>query len=582
MLKQWLSSVFNVDSRQMRRQRRTPQYNGPEALEARLLLAADMAGVMRIGAIDGTFNEWYFDLDDSGGLPEADRLYGLATHTTAVSGDWDGDGDTDIGTVTAEGGFLRWQLDTDGDPAAELSFLYGLATDVPVTGNWDGVGGTNVGVVRQDVASGLNQWLLDTDFTPDVNLPVFEFGLLTDIPITGDWDGDGQTEVGAVRTEGGFRRWFVDYNFDSTSDETFLFGVDNGISPDQPISGDWNNDGVTDAGVTRDVGGFLHWFRDVDRDETGTPDLPEIVFGQTGDKPVSGHWSLPEIRLADGIKSGDTLDFSFGGVGAARAIQAVTIENTGNADLLLAGLQFPGGYTVSGFPDTVAPGSARSFSVELDRTVAGLQSGVLSFLTNDGNESPFEIVLNEQAPTFSVPDLAESNASDWTTFASDNAATSVADSVGYVRSGAESILFTTASGFDTGLAYPASSDAGWQLSDDHRLEFHGFAQNPNIGWQHENTFVELITANGGRIEYRPQFPLDDRYLPTDDEFFMTLSLHGDAMWERTDFNSPNLGDVDQVRFHFDTWDFGFTIRNGWRSLFCNPVGYEAYDASGGR
>ncbi|HEY1252518.1 MAG TPA: hypothetical protein VGH97_15155, partial [Thermoanaerobaculia bacterium] len=55
------------------------------------------------------------------------------------------------------------------------------------------------------------------------------------------------------------------------------------------------------------------------------------------------------------------------------------------------------------------------------------------------------------------PDWAEGNASAWGTFAPvDGAATSVANDSSFVRAGSQSIRFDTASGFDTGVVYPAA------------------------------------------------------------------------------------------------------------------------------
>src|SRR3954452_1899237 len=50
-------------------------------------------------------------------------------------------------------------------------------------------------------------------------------------------------------------------------------------------------------------------------------------------------------------------------------------------------------------------------------------------------------------------ELTEGNAAEWSTFASDNAAVSVANDMSHVKVGTQSLKFTTASGFDSGVAY---------------------------------------------------------------------------------------------------------------------------------
>ena len=87
-----------------------------ESLETRTLMAADAVAVVRDGA--GGFQDWLFDLNQDPTV-EVDRVFGLNSDPIAVSGDWDGDGDTDTGVVRPEGGFWRWLLDTNGDPTAE-------------------------------------------------------------------------------------------------------------------------------------------------------------------------------------------------------------------------------------------------------------------------------------------------------------------------------------------------------------------------------------------------------------------------------------------------------------------------------
>jgi hypothetical protein len=60
-------------------------------------------------------------------------------------------------------------------------------TDIPITGDWNGDGITNIGVFRNGA------WYLDYngngkwDPGVDITVPVGSFGLSNDIPITGVW-----------------------------------------------------------------------------------------------------------------------------------------------------------------------------------------------------------------------------------------------------------------------------------------------------------------------------------------------------------------------------------------------------------
>ena len=68
----------------------------------------------------------------------------------------------------------------------------------------------------------------------------YSFGLTGDIPVMGNWNGNGTKRIGIFRNVGGFGTWFVDTNgnhvFDvSGADQVFSFG----LAGDQPVVGFW-------------------------------------------------------------------------------------------------------------------------------------------------------------------------------------------------------------------------------------------------------------------------------------------------------------------------------------------------------
>jgi hypothetical protein len=77
----------------------------------------------------------------------------------------------------------------------------------------------------------------------------FGFGSATDNPVTGDWNNDGTTDVGVFRQG----KWYLDLNGNrhwggvSGGDKVAQFGS----AGDLPVTGDWNGDGITDLGVFR-------------------------------------------------------------------------------------------------------------------------------------------------------------------------------------------------------------------------------------------------------------------------------------------------------------------------------------------
>ena len=71
-------------------------------------------------------------------------------------------------------------------------------------------------------------------------------------------------------------------------------------------------------------------------------------------------------------------------------------------------------------------------------------------------------------------DFAEANAGSWGTFASDGAARSVSDDSTHVKAGSFSVRFDTTSGFDTGVKYPGSGAAHWNLTTNTHFSFWHF------------------------------------------------------------------------------------------------------------
>ena len=185
-----------------------------------------------------------------------------------ITGDWDGDGRTDIGVVQ---GNVFNLLYPDGHTGV-IPFGNGPTTDIPITGNWDGVGGDEIGVVR-----GGTFYLRQYNGT----VTTINYGngnAAGDIPITGDWDGVGGDEIGVVQG-GAFN--LRSYNGSTT---VILFG--NSIAGGHiPIIGDWDGNGSDEPGVVG--GGVFYAWR-----PNGAPAWT-WTFGNGingGHIPITGNW----------------------------------------------------------------------------------------------------------------------------------------------------------------------------------------------------------------------------------------------------------------------------------------------------
>jgi uncharacterized delta-60 repeat protein len=156
---------------------------------------------------------------------------------------------------------------------ANAEFFYGTAGDVPVSGDWDGNGTDTIGIYRNGVF-----FLRNTNTSGFADIQ-FSFGGPGDIPIVGDWDGDGIDTVGIVR---GNTIFLKNTNTEGNADIQFAYGT----STDIFITGDWDGDGIDTIGCFRPTNGFVY-IRNTNT--TGIADF-EFFYGQAGDKPVTGDW----------------------------------------------------------------------------------------------------------------------------------------------------------------------------------------------------------------------------------------------------------------------------------------------------
>ncbi|HSW63587.1 MAG TPA: hypothetical protein VLH56_09805 [Dissulfurispiraceae bacterium] len=182
-----------------------------------------------------------------------------------VVGDWNGDGQSKIGVYRDGAWYLDYnnngQWDGCGapqDPSKDLCAVYGMKDDVPVVGKWDGGITDMIGVFRNGSwfldYKGTKQWVgcgAPEDSQKDL---CAVYGKRGDIPVAGDWNGDGISKIGVFRNGS----WFLDYKgtkqwigcgAPENANKDFCAGY--GMNGDTPVVGDWNGDGISKIGVFR-------------------------------------------------------------------------------------------------------------------------------------------------------------------------------------------------------------------------------------------------------------------------------------------------------------------------------------------
>jgi hypothetical protein len=225
---------------------------------------------------------------------------GILNTVRAAVGDWNNDLVSDLGVArpNATGG-PRFSLDSNGNlnfDRSDAVFHFGLASDTIVVGDWDGDGDSELGVARPNNSGGL-VFPLDSNgnraFVPGV-ARVFSFGLASDIIVIGDWDGNGIDELGVARPNAtGGRVFSLDSNgslvFDPGVDQVFNFGLAN----DRIVVGDWNANGIDKLGVARpNATGGLVYSLDSNGNRAFDPSVDSVFnFGLASDRIVTGSWS---------------------------------------------------------------------------------------------------------------------------------------------------------------------------------------------------------------------------------------------------------------------------------------------------
>jgi glucose/arabinose dehydrogenase len=168
---------------------------------------------------------------------------------------------------------------------ADLSFVWGTprSGQIPVAGDWNGDGRTTIGFynppthtfrLKNALQPTASEIVLTVNAPPSSSL----------IPIAGDWNGDGTDTVGLYdRTTGTFylKNTFKGSNFDIT----FRFGPPRNAWV--PLAGDWNGDGKDGIGLYNPAQGLFYLRNAL---TTGSATDFRFRFGPPNASPLAGDW----------------------------------------------------------------------------------------------------------------------------------------------------------------------------------------------------------------------------------------------------------------------------------------------------
>ena len=225
----------------------------------------------KVGVVHFKTNGNVFSLDyNFDGNEDFSELFGYKD--VPLIGDLNGDNFDEI-VAFSDGKF--W-IDDNYDGVTDKVLVFGKTGDIPIIGDWLGDGKDHVGVYRPSEGKFYLNYNNDS-----IAEEVITYGNSTDIPLAGRFQ-DGQVGIGVFRSSEA--KYYLDYNRDGVTDEVRAFGHPG----DLPVIGDFNADGSSDFGNFRcdnpnDCIFYLDFGRDGVLDKT-------VHMGVKGDLPVAGNW----------------------------------------------------------------------------------------------------------------------------------------------------------------------------------------------------------------------------------------------------------------------------------------------------
>lgn len=218
----------------------------------------------------GSDGFWDAISSQSPGGPHITTFWGLSSlGDVIVPADYDGDGKTDF-AVYRNG---IWYVSTIAGPS--LNFTWGNATDIPVPADFDNDGKADIAVYRPTEGAQQGLWYVLKSSSNYTAFDVFQWGLSTDKPVVGDYNGDGKADYAVIRRTAGAMFWYIAFNGGGTTGASW--GLDTG---DIAVPGDYDGDDKNDLAVWRPSDG--NWY--IVKSSGGGSIGPH--WGTAGDIPV--------------------------------------------------------------------------------------------------------------------------------------------------------------------------------------------------------------------------------------------------------------------------------------------------------
>ena len=246
-------------------------------------------------------------------MPTRVSLYGSPGIGIPIAGDWTGTGAVTIGlySTTQSVFYLR---NSNSGGIADTTFVYGPAkiapgstADIPIVGDWDGNGTDTIGLYDPTTSV---FYLRNSNSSGFADV-IFAYGPANGglVPIAGDWNGDGTDTIGLYDPRASVF-YLKNSNSSGFADTVFAYGAANTgppLSGAVPLVGDWNGDGTDTIGLFNATSSVFYLRNS---NSSGFADIT-MTYGPFagGLRPLVGAWaasSEPLLAANQAVASAST------------------------------------------------------------------------------------------------------------------------------------------------------------------------------------------------------------------------------------------------------------------------------------